>query len=91
MNVWMRCCRGKHRLSLSRRGREDGAKGISSSAETYLGIEVSEHLREGQTLRSAKTQHTLLLRSNIQGHKILPVSNVKRVFNQRGRRPGDVA
>jgi hypothetical protein len=38
-----------------------------------------------------KNTTTLLLRSNIQGHQVLSVSNVKRVFNQRGRRPGDVA
>lgn len=95
MNVWMRCSYVVAGVNIGSpcldAGERMGAKGISSSAETYLWINVSEHLREGQTVRSARTQHTLLLCSNIQGHKILPVSNVKRVFNQRGRCPGDVA
>jgi hypothetical protein len=68
-----------------------GARRISSTPETYLWIKVAEHLREHRAVCSPKTQRTLLLRPNIQRHEILPVPHVQSVFNQRGRRPGDVA
>ena len=94
INVWMRSSTVVTGVKIGfpcLREREDRGKGISLSPETCLWIKASENLRRNQIVRNPKTQHTLLLRSHIEGDKILPVSNVKRVFNQRGRRPGDVA
>jgi len=95
MNVWMRSSTGVTGVNIGSpfhfAGERTEVREISLGPETCLWIKASENLRRNQTVRSPKTQRTLLLHSNIQGHKILPVSNVKSAFNQRGLRPGDVA
>ena len=95
MNMWMRSSTVVTAVNIGspclRAAERIGVRGISLSPETCLRIHGFGTRVKKSNRAQPKTQRTLLLRSNIQGHKILPVSNVKRVFNQRGRRPGDVA
>jgi hypothetical protein len=94
MNVWMRSCAVVTGVKIGfpcLREREDRGKGISLRPETLpLDQGFGTPVKKSNRAQPKKCKH-LLLSSNIQGHEVLPVSNVKSVFNQRGRRPGDVA
>jgi len=94
MNTWMRSSTvvtGVNIGSPCLRAAEDRRKGDSLSPETCLWIHGFGTPVKKSNRAQPKTQRTLLLRSNIKGHEILPVPHVQSVFNQRGRCPGDVA
>ena len=82
VNIGSPCLRAAERI---------GVRGISLSPETCLRIHGFGTRVKKSNRAQPKTQRTLLLRSNIKGHEILPVPHVQSVFNQRGRCPGDVA